>query len=68
MRLIVACIFIWLHLIKFLQARRGGSKNHYADLEGCHSGGVIPNLNPTRGAYTFNPFMVLKTYMGMRDP
>jgi hypothetical protein len=66
--LIVAYICIRLYLIEFLQASRGGSKNHYADLEGCHNGGVIPNLNLTRGAYTFNPYMVLKTYMGMRDP
>ena len=37
-------------------------------MEGCHNGGVIPDLNLTRGDYTFNPARVVETYIGMRDP
>ena len=51
-----------------MQAKRVGSKNHYSDVEGCHDGGVIPDLNLTRGEYTFNPAWVVETYLGMRDP
>ena len=51
-----------------MQAKRVGSKNHYSDVEGCHNGGVIPDLNLTRGEYTFNPARVVETYLGMRDP
>ena len=50
-----------------LQNSRGPSKNHYADLESC-VGGVIPNLNLTRGEIAFNPAKVLEKYLSMRDP
>ena len=50
------------------QASRGSSKNHYADLESAQSGGVIPDLLLTNGAYKFNPCSILETYIGMRNP
>ena len=49
------------------QASRGSSKNHY-DLESAQSGGVIPDLLLTNGAYKFNPCSILETYIGMRNP
>ena len=49
------------------EAERSRSKNHYADLESCADGGVIPDLNMTRGTFTFNPALVLEAYMGMRN-
>ena len=50
------------------QANRGTSKNHYADLESATDGGVIPDLNLTRGEHTFNPAMVLECYLSIRTP
>ena len=50
-----------------LQKIRGGSKNHYADIESCLDGGVIPNLFLTRGERAFNPADVVKTYLSMRS-
>ena len=51
----------------FMQKSRGASKNHYADIESCLDGGVIPNLFLTRGERAFNPAEVVKTYMSMRS-
>ena len=52
----------------FPQANRLTSKNHYADIESAQKGGVIPDLNLTRGLHTFNPARILNTYLGMRSP
>lgn len=50
-----------------LQKSRGASKNHYADIESCLDGGVIPNLFLTRGERAFNPAQVVQTYLSMRS-
>lgn len=59
----------WFHLNDnfLLQKSRGASKNHYADIESCVDGGVIPNLYLTRGERAFNPAEVVQTYMSMRS-
>jgi len=51
----------------FREKSRGASKNHYADIESCVDGGVIPNLYLTRGERAFNPAEVVQTYMSMRS-
>ena len=53
--------------ISLLQKSRGASKNHYADIENCLDGGVIPNFFLTRGERAFNPAQVVETYMSMRS-
>ena len=50
------------------QTCRASSKNHYADLESAHSGGVIPNLLLTNSTYQLNPSSILETYLSMRNP
>ena len=50
------------------EAERSRSKNHYSDLESCADGGVLPDLNMTRGTYTFNPARVYEAYLDMRSP
>ena len=52
----------------WVEAERGSSKNHFADIESCAEGGVIPDLNMTRGKYIYNLTRTIENYFAIRDP
>ena len=66
--MVVTSVPMIVALTSSTQACRASSKNHYADLEQAHNGGVIPNLLLTTSTYQFNPASILETYLGMRNP